>query len=81
MVNPDRNNVYIARIQRGCRQTLTRNAVTLINGFARFVDCSTVAVNGVHYRAEHILIAVGGQPKIPVLPGAELGIYSDDFFK
>jgi glutathione reductase (NADPH) len=52
----------------------------VINGFARFVDKNTVEVDGKHYRAKHILIATGGRPSIPAIPGAELGITSDGFF-
>jgi glutathione reductase (NADPH) len=36
---------------------------------------------GETYRAEHILIATGGRPKYPPVPGAELGITSDGFFE
>lgn len=32
-------------------------------------------------RARHILIAVGGQPFVPDIPGAELAMTSDDFFE
>ena len=41
---------------------------------------SSVMVDGQVYTAEHILLATGGYPTIPVLPGAELGITSDGFF-
>jgi len=33
------------------------------------------------YRADHIVIATGGAPIIPPIPGAELGITSDGFFE
>jgi glutathione reductase (NADPH) len=33
-----------------------------------------------HYSADHIIIATGGRPQIPELPGAEFGITSDGFF-
>jgi glutathione reductase (NADPH) len=39
-----------------------------------------VLVNGQRVRAKHILIATGGHPTLPDLPGKELGIVSDDFF-
>lgn len=38
-------------------------------------------VNDVQYQAGHILIATGGYPIVPNLPGAELGITSDGFFE
>ena len=37
-------------------------------------------VDGQVYTAEHLLLATGGFPAIPPLPGAELGITSDGFF-
>ena len=37
-------------------------------------------VDGQLYTAEHLLLATGGIPAIPPLPGAELGITSDGFF-
>lgn len=41
----------------------------------------TIEVNGEHYTADHILIAVGGEPTIPNIPGAEHGIDSNGFFE
>ena len=41
---------------------------------------SSVMVDGQVYTAEHILLATGGYPTIPALPGAELGVTSDGFF-
>jgi glutathione reductase (NADPH) len=43
-------------------------------------DSRTISVGSTTYTADHILIAVGGQPSIPATPGAELGITSDGFF-
>ncbi|PSQ91225.1 MAG: glutathione-disulfide reductase, partial [Proteobacteria bacterium SW_6_67_9] len=47
---------------------------------ARLADGHTVDVDGRHYCARRILIAVGGEPIVPDVPGAELGITSDGFF-
>ncbi|MFW5724317.1 MAG: FAD-dependent oxidoreductase, partial [Halochromatium sp.] len=55
--------------------------ITLLQGAARFVDNKTIEVNGERYSAEHIVIATGGQPIVPPVPGHELGITSDGFFK
>lgn len=57
--------------------------ITIIRGKARFVTSAgrhTIEVNGEYYSAEHIVIATGGQPIVPPVPGAELGITSDGFF-
>ncbi len=37
--------------------------------------------SGQRYTAKHVLIATGGYPRVPELPGAELGITSDGFFE
>ncbi len=60
---------------------LAGNKVELVQGEARFVGPRTVEVNGARYRAKHVLIATGGHPIMPDVPGAELGITSDGFFE
>ncbi|MFQ5610234.1 MAG: FAD-dependent oxidoreductase, partial [Woeseiaceae bacterium] len=50
-------------------------------GRASFIDDRTVAVGDQQYTAERIVIATGGYPIIPRIPGAELGITSDGFFE
>ncbi|MCL9782913.1 glutathione-disulfide reductase [Vibrio sp. S4M6] len=72
---------YIGRIHQSYDRVLGNNKVNVIKGFAKFVDAKTVEVNGEHYTADHILIAVGGRPTIPNVPGAEHGIDSNGFFE
>ncbi|MGR5147610.1 glutathione-disulfide reductase [Photobacterium alginatilyticum] len=72
---------YISRIHTAYDNVLGNNKIEVINGFARFVDQKTIEVNGEHYTADHILIAVGGEPTIPNVPGAEHGIDSNGFFE
>lgn len=43
----------------------------LVKGTALFRDSHTVECDDHHYRSERILIAVGGNPRIPPLPGLE----------
>lgn len=71
---------YIDRIHQSYDRVLTNNQVDVIQGYATFVDGKTLSVNGEKYSADHILIAVGGEPEIPEIPGAEYGITSDGFF-
>lgn len=71
---------YIERIHGSYERGLANNKVTVVNGYGRFVDNHTIEVDGEHYSAEHILIATGGAPSIPDIPGAEYGIDSDGFF-
>ncbi|MGR5241142.1 glutathione-disulfide reductase [Photobacterium damselae] len=72
---------YISRIHTSYETVLGNNKIEVINGFAQFVDAKTVEVNGEHYTADHILIAVGGRPSIPAIPGAVHGIDSNGFFE
>ncbi|WP_456379684.1 glutathione-disulfide reductase [Thiolapillus sp.] len=51
-----------------------------IHGRARFVDSHNIEVDGQRYSADHIILATGGHPMVPPVPGAELGITSDGFF-
>lgn len=71
---------YIDRIHNSYDNVLGKNKVDVIKGFARFIDAHTVEVNGEQITADHILIATGGRPSHPDIPGAEYGIDSDGFF-
>ncbi|MDD2872777.1 MAG: glutathione-disulfide reductase [Azoarcus sp.] len=73
-------DAYIDRLNGIYANMLEKAGVSLVRGFARFVDAHTVEVNGQHYSATHIVIATGGRPQVPEIPGAVLGITSDGFF-
>ncbi|MEB3173396.1 MAG: glutathione-disulfide reductase [Cyanobacteriota bacterium] len=65
---------------------LEKAEVDLVRGWGRFVDAHTVAVQSSDgseqlLRGERILIAVGGRPHRPQIPGAELGWVSDAMFE
>ena len=72
---------YIGRIHQSYDRVLEKNNITVINGYAKFIDTNTVEVDGKQYRAKHITIAVGGTPVIPDIPGAQYGIDSNGFFE
>lgn len=72
---------YIKRIHGSYDTVLGKNGVTVIDGYGKLVDRNTVEVNGQTYTADHILIATGGYPVLPDIPGAELGIDSNGFFE
>ena len=59
---------------------LAGNKVEVIAGDARFVAPKTVEVNSQRYSAERVVIATGGHPQVPDVPGARYGITSDGFF-
>lgn len=53
----------------------------LIQGTAAFNAQGNVEVDGKEIQAKNILIAVGGKPLIPDIPGKEHCIDSDGFFE
>jgi glutathione reductase (NADPH) len=72
---------YVLDMNGHYERTLTGNGVEIVRGFARFVGPKSVEVNGEKLTAEHIVIAVGGRPIMPDIPGSEFGITSDGFFE
>jgi glutathione reductase (NADPH) len=76
-----KRDAYIARLKAIYARNLAAKGVTHVHGAARFVDAHTVEVGGARLRAAHVVIATGGVPTVPQLPGAELGITSDGFFE
>ena len=71
---------YIKGINDWYVTYLQDSKVDLIRGEAGFVDAHTLEVDGESFTADHIVIAPGGTPVVPDIPGAELGITSDGFF-
>ncbi|MFT4046852.1 MAG: glutathione-disulfide reductase [Solimonas sp.] len=75
--NKDRE---IARLNAVYEQLLRDAGVRLIRARARLLDAHTVDAGGERVRAERILIATGGRPLRPPLPGIEHALVSDDVF-
>ena len=76
-----RRDAYIARLNGIYARNLAAKGVAHVQGTARFVDAHTVEVNGVRLTAPQVVIATGGLPTVPQLPGADGGITSDGFFE
>lgn len=73
-------NREIQRLNGIYRNLLTNSGVSLFEGHARIVDAHTVEVNGQRHSTERILIATGGWPQIPDIPGREHAISSNEAF-
>jgi glutathione reductase (NADPH) len=73
-------DAYVARLNGIYARNLASRNVELIRGSAHFTDAHTVEVDGTRLSARHIVIATGGAPTRPALPGSVLGLTSDDFF-
>jgi glutathione reductase (NADPH) len=76
----EKRDAYITRLNGIYARNLSAKGVTLVRGSARFVDSHTVEVGGIRMTAPHSVVATGGMPIVPDLPGAALGITSDGFF-
>jgi glutathione reductase (NADPH) len=73
-------NGEIERLNRVYRSMLEKAGVEIINGRARILDSHTVEVNQRRYTAKYILIATGGWPTKPAVPGSEHAITSNEAF-
>tara|TARA_R110002049_G_scaffold272614_5_gene450240 strand:+ start:1296 stop:2642 length:1347 start_codon:yes stop_codon:yes gene_type:complete len=76
-----RRDAYIERLNGIYANNLDKRGVDYIAGKAGFQDAHTVAVDKATYTADRIVIATGGYPTVPTIPGAEFGITSDGFFE
>ena len=77
IANKDRE---IHRLNGIYRNLLVNSGVTLIEGHAKLTGPNEVEVNGERHTAKHILIATGGWPQIPAIPGHEHAITSNEAF-
>ncbi len=75
-------DAYIARLNDIYARNLEKRQVQHVPQWARFVAPDTIEdAAGERYTAPHIVIATGGHPIVPRIPGAESGLTSDGFFE
>jgi glutathione reductase (NADPH) len=71
----------LTRLENAYRNTLKGAGVTIHDTRAVVEDAHTVRLaTGGRITAKHILIATGGRPFVPDIPGAELAVTSDAMF-
>lgn len=70
----------INRLNGIYRRLLDGAGAKIFDARAVFIDPHTLDVGGQRVTAERIVIATGGNPERVAIPGAELGIISDDAF-
>ncbi|MBO9474383.1 glutathione-disulfide reductase [Shimia sp. R10_1] len=69
------------RLEGIYRNLLKNSGVESFDQRAKMVDAHTVELaDGTRKTAKHVLLAMGGRPVWPDLPGAELGISSNEIF-
>jgi glutathione reductase (NADPH) len=77
IANKDRE---IERLNAVYAKLLTGVGVTLIDGHATVTDAHSVEIGGRRISARYILVATGGWPVVPPVPGAEHAISSNEAF-
>eukprot|EP00435_Cladocopium_sp_Y103_P073765 s90_g45.t1 len=82
----ERRDKYVAKLNTGYTAGWKKEGVEVIEGIGTFVDSETVAVqcndgSSRTLKGKHILIACGGLPSEPDIPGVEHAINSDGFFE
>jgi glutathione reductase (NADPH) len=76
----NKRDAYVLKLNGIYESNLAKRNITVVRGRGRFFDAHTVEAAGRKLTAPHIIIATGGRPMLPPIPGAELGITSDGFF-
>ncbi|MGZ5043843.1 MAG: glutathione-disulfide reductase [Methylobacter sp.] len=73
-------NQEIERLHAVYNNLLQKSGVRIINGRASLLDAHTVIVAGTEYSAERLLIATGGWPSVPDMPGKQHTVTSNEMF-
>jgi glutathione reductase (NADPH) len=73
-------NREIERLNGVYARLLDGAGVTRFEGRATLVDANTVEVAGRRHRAANILVATGGWPSLPDVPGIEHAVTSNEMF-
>lgn len=74
-------DAYVLRLNGIYERNLANRKVELIRGHGRFTGAGEIRVGEDTLVAPQIVIATGGRPSIPAIPGAEFGVTSDGFFE
>ncbi|MGM9815681.1 MAG: dihydrolipoyl dehydrogenase [Lepagella sp.] len=67
----ERRNKVVSTLREGIDALLKRAKVTVVEGFASFVDASSIRVNDEVFSASDIIIATGSESKSIPVPGAD----------
>ena len=71
----------VDRLNSAYQSTLNSHKVETRLGRATITGPNRVTINGEEISARHITVATGARPVIPAIPGAELGITSNEMFQ
>lgn len=82
----NKRDAYVKRLNGIYERNLNNDKVEYVHGTATFVDKHNVEVtledgSKTQIKAKKVLIATGGKPTKPDMPGSELALDSDGFFE
>ena len=75
-----KRQAYVHRLNGIYERNLVKKGILHIAARGHFTDPHTVDAGGRVLTGKHIVVATGGRPTVPQIPGHELGLVSDDFF-
>ena len=75
-----RRDAYVEKLRGIYLQNVEGSGAKLIRARARLEGAGRVEIGGESHAARHVVVATGGAPAVPDVPGAALGITSDGFF-
>ncbi len=69
------------QLRGGIETLLNKQKVTVIQAKATITAPQTVEADGITYHAPHIIVAVGGKPMLPPIPGIDSAhVHTSDYF-
>lgn len=74
-------DAYVERLNGIYERNLAKRGVEWVRGRASFIGPAELRVGERRLTAGQIVIATGGRPHLPAVPGADLGLTSDGFFE
>lgn len=75
-----KRDAYVERLRGIYRDNLDKSGATLLPARARITGPGRVEIGGALHAARHVVVATGGRPLVPAVPGAARGLTSDGFF-
>jgi len=75
-----RRDAYVERLRGIYLENLEKSGAQLVRARARIAAPGRVVIGDAEHEARHIVVATGGRPLVPDVPGAGDGLTSDGFF-
>jgi len=76
-----RRDSYVERLRGIYRENLDKSGAELFRARAHIAAPGRVAIGDDVHEARHVVVATGGRPLVPDIPGAGHGLTSDGFFE